>query len=65
MKRVTVGDNVHAGLRESHPGHEGGSMRLPAESAMAVPTPERRCRSDEAQRAAHALARELAHRVIR
>ena len=35
-------------------------MGLPAESAMAVPTPERRCRSDEAQRAAHALARELA-----
>src|ERR1700719_2778552 len=69
MKRVTVGrvtvcDDAHAGLRESHPGHEGGSMCLPAESAMAVPTPERRCCGNEAQRAAHALAREFAHRVI-
>src|ERR1700745_3427541 len=70
MKRVTVGrvtvcDDAHAGLRESHPGHKGSSMCLPAESAMAVPTPKRRCCGNEAQRAAHALAREFAHRVIR
>jgi hypothetical protein len=65
MKRGTIGNDAHAGLWESHPGHEGGSVRLPAESAMAVSTPKRGCCGNEAQRAAHALAREFAHRVIR
>jgi hypothetical protein len=59
-----LGNDAHAGLPKSHPGHEGGSMGLPAESAMAVPTPERRCYGNEAQRTAHALAREFAHGTI-
>jgi len=64
MKRIVVGYDAHAGLRESHPSHEGGPVCLSAESTMAVSTPERRCCGHETHRAAHALACEFAHSIL-
>ena len=64
MKHVPFGGDAHAGLRETHPGHEGGAVSLPAESAMTVATEERRCRGHEAYRTAQTLTCEFTHGTL-